>query len=197
MLNNNRNTVEFNYLKENNGFLEVSNVLQCERCTWEKRQSELWVHAGQLDGELRQVDAVQGRQGAVRSIQNISRLLLYHPLRVRTQLGLQHLHTRYWSFPKSIARSRLYAPHLCVWLINMYYLDCVVLLCVLYVPASAAWRSHIFPCWCLRPWTTPDWARSQGHMGNSWESTVKCFSDASCNEYQFNKCEQTVVISVL
>lgn len=58
--------------------------------------------------------------------------------------------------------------------INKYVLfDGVVLLCVLYVPASAAWRSHIFPCWCLRPWTRPGWARSQGHMGNSWESKEK------------------------
>lgn len=59
-------------------------------------------------------------------------------------------------------------PTLCLQIINLK--KRIVLFCVPYVPASAAWRSHIFPCWCLRPWTAPDWARSQGHMGNSWQS---------------------------
>lgn len=59
--------------------------------TREQRQSELWIHAGQLDGELGQVDAIQGGQGAVGSIQKVPRLLLHHPFGVGTQLGLQHL----------------------------------------------------------------------------------------------------------
>lgn len=59
--------------------------------TGEKRQGELWIHAGQLNGKLAQVDTIQRGQGAMCSIQNISRLLLHHPFRVRAQLGLQHL----------------------------------------------------------------------------------------------------------
>lgn len=76
-------------------------VLQKEKGwnpTGEKRQSELWIHAGQLNGELGQVDTIQRGQGAMCSIQNISRLLLHHPSRVRTQLGLQHLRAFYRFF---------------------------------------------------------------------------------------------------
>ncbi len=63
-------------------------------------------------------------------------------------------------------------PPLCMQL-KSCKIETVCLSSVLHVPALAAWRSHIFPCWCLRLWTTPDWARSQGHMGNFWKSENK------------------------
>lgn len=83
------------YITALSGLFRLSHqVLQKQKRTnhtGEKRQRELWIHAGQLNRELGQVDTIQRGQGAMCSIQNISRLLLHHPFRVRTQLGLQHL----------------------------------------------------------------------------------------------------------
>lgn len=85
---------------------------------------------------------------------------------------------------KCIVRIRL---HACVLFMMNKYLSlelCFCLLCAvcMYVPASTAWRSHIFPCLCLKPWTAPDWATSLGHTGNSWQKKEKWSLIAAYNE---------------